>query len=481
MVDFSRVRDEPLSNYRYFSPELRHEAFLRERVFWADAPNTLTGDDWAAVRQCLVRGGSVLFEVPQSQMILTLGYTDAMWYVWQMNHTSGTSIASQIGKWRKKHSRLELLLPEMSEPDALQVFIDGTPLTTWTPIDHQPTPNSKGQQPQPPAVRLSIPSHFNQIAILSVCMGLSWPWVGSVFSPVGIWGGVPIISPPKGAGGREQLRMYGWIHRAGLQGERLKLSTNFSADEWTAGGNTTSGANAWRDGLPLWSQVEVSVDEPIDLVKGRYSLVLFDDANASSLSLVGGAAAAPLPSLYKGFVYINGRPLGRYWRIKNPPAPATSGRRSRRQHHEAPKCPDWEWSPVNPHCRVGAGELSQQRLHIPADWLRQGPNVLVLVDEWGRLPTSIAVVHEQADGTDIPLTVGPTDDPLPWEGGELFIRLSARWRIEQQRAMLVVCVGAVLCVLLAVWVVVGDWARKKVLHWQIAEELRQLGIITSDE
>jgi len=69
--------------------------------------------------------------------------------------------------------------------------------------------------------------------------------------------------------------------------------------------------------------------------------------------------------LRKGFLWVNGQCLGRYWKC-----PAIEASYARYTNH--------------PHLiNTGHGQPTQQLYHVPPDWLREGENVVVVLAEQG--------------------------------------------------------------------------------------------------
>jgi len=139
----------------------------------------------------------------------------------------------------------------------------------------------------------------------------------------------------------------GWISQIGLQGEFYRL--------WTPEGSKKVSWNTNpQQGLytPLvWWKATF----PTPPGKGPLSLTM------------NGAG--------KGFIYINGNGVGRFWNI-------TAG-------GSCPPCSQIEEhcdyrGAYNPgRCRCDCGEASQSVYKIPRGWLSTGDNVLVMVEELG--------------------------------------------------------------------------------------------------
>lgn len=78
----------------------------------------------------------------------------------------------------------------------------------------------------------------------------------------------------------------------------------------------------------------------------------------------------------KGFVWINGRGLGRYWLI------GASGSCSQCDYRG-------NYNPDN--CRVGCGRPSQNLYHIPDDWVEPNNNLLIIFEEIGGNPSNVII------------------------------------------------------------------------------------------
>lgn len=78
----------------------------------------------------------------------------------------------------------------------------------------------------------------------------------------------------------------------------------------------------------------------------------------------------------KGFIWVNGRGLGRYWMIN---ATGTCSQCDYRGAFDPKKC------------RVGCNSPSQSLYHIPEDWMKPHNNLLIIFEEVGGDPTSISI------------------------------------------------------------------------------------------
>lgn len=141
----------------------------------------------------------------------------------------------------------------------------------------------------------------------------------------------------------------GWTHQIGLKGESLQVWTSAGGNKVTWNSNTGAGLGKQ---LTWW----------------RTSFSTPSGSSPLALDMTG---------VGKGFAYINGHGLGRYWNI------IASG--------NCPLCSD-----IDKHCdyrgAYGPGQCqcdcgipSQRYYHVPRDWLAPGTgtNNLVILDELG--------------------------------------------------------------------------------------------------
>lgn len=194
----------------------------------------------------------------------------------------------------------------------------------------------------PAQVRLNLPSGSYSLDILTQTVGLAN--YGAHYEDItrGIAGGkvyldnIDITSPSGG-----------WIHQVGLKGESLQVWNNPNVVNWNT--NAQQGLNR---PLTWWF------------------------AQFPTPSGTGGLAL-DITGLGKGFVYVNGHGVGRYWNI------TASG--------SCPSCATIDancnykgtYSPGR--CVCDCGVPSQQYYHIPRDWLAAvgSQNNLILIEEVG--------------------------------------------------------------------------------------------------
>lgn len=147
-----------------------------------------------------------------------------------------------------------------------------------------------------------------------------------------------------------------WIHKIGLQGERLNLykGDGLNSANWVSASEPPKGEPlTWYKAL-----VETpSGNEPIGL---------------------------DMIHMGKGMAWLNGEEIGRYWPRKSP-------------KHEA--CVDHcdyrgKFSPNK--CSTGCGEPTQRWYHVPRSWFKPTGNMLVIFEETGGDPTQIRFSKRKA-------------------------------------------------------------------------------------
>ena len=169
----------------------------------------------------------------------------------------------------------------------------------------------------------------HRIDLLAAAVGMikgDWQIASPMnFERKGIWEGVLLNGVP----------LRNWTMRPGLVGEQHELPTRQSGVAWRA----------------------VTESRPLRWYKGRMAV---------PAGLLGGSTVFRLDAsgLGKGMIWVNGRAVGRHWLIQ-----ATS--------------PPWLAESVN-----STGKLSQQYYHIPADWLRQS-NEIVILEEQAASPATV--------------------------------------------------------------------------------------------
>ncbi|HEX2950762.1 MAG TPA: beta-galactosidase [Armatimonadota bacterium] len=141
-----------------------------------------------------------------------------------------------------------------------------------------------------------------------------------------------------------------WQFSAGTWGERVKL---FDPD--------VAPLAAWQDvsevGTPLrWYRGTVQLDKELT-------------DNAPWALYIG--------KLFKGTIWVNGLCLGRYWQQPSPAEPFDFPFSDGRITHD------------------GYGEPPQEYYLIPNDWLHQGENTLIILEERGKKPTDVCLVRRK--------------------------------------------------------------------------------------
>lgn len=147
-----------------------------------------------------------------------------------------------------------------------------------------------------------------------------------------------------------------WYHQAGTKGEALRV---FAPD----GARNVS----WIPGRML--------NRPMTWYRAYFG------TPAGSLPL-----AVDLSTMNKGFVFVNGHNLGRYWVSQIAPM------------GDCDTC-DYRGPHTQTRCQQGCGRPSQRWYHLPRDWLHDDgtPNLLVLFEEIGSDPDGVSLVTRETD------------------------------------------------------------------------------------
>ncbi|KJE94952.1 beta-D-galactosidase [Capsaspora owczarzaki ATCC 30864] len=192
---------------------------------------------------------------------------------------------------------------------------------------------------------VSLVAGPNTIDILSLTMGLDNG--GDILSEYncGLLGGVYL--------GSVNLTENGWWHQTGVVGERnaIFLPENLKKVAWTTPAVLNTGLTWYKSSfdVPRDSQAPLALD---------------------------------LTGMGKGYVWVNGHNLGRYW----PTILATNW--------PCDVC-DYRGTYDAPHCKQGCNMPSQTHYHVPREWLQAENNVLVLLEEMGGNPSKIALVERE--------------------------------------------------------------------------------------
>jgi len=140
----------------------------------------------------------------------------------------------------------------------------------------------------------------------------------------------------------------GWTHQVGLQGEAYQLY------QQSGQGKVTWNTNYAKDKPLTW--YKTNFDIPADVYSS------------------GAPLALDLSSTSKGFVWVNGYNLGRYY-----PIAIADG--------NCQQC-DYRGSFNPDKCREGCGMPSQNWYHVPREYVNQTNNLLVLLEEIGGDPAA---------------------------------------------------------------------------------------------
>lgn len=138
-----------------------------------------------------------------------------------------------------------------------------------------------------------------------------------------------------------------WTHHAGLLGEEDRLHVS-SKVIWNSGVNAS----------------------PAVWLKAKFDVQSMESPLAIDLS-----------SMSKGFAWINGKGLGRYWNIASKRKACT------------PCSYKGAYSPFK--CHTGCGEVSQRFYHVPRGWVKSSGNTLVLFEELGGDISQVKLVHRE--------------------------------------------------------------------------------------
>eukprot|EP00850_Spirogloea_muscicola_P009760 SM000055S18294 [mRNA] locus=s55:671953:676998:+ [translate_table: standard] len=291
------------------------------------------------------------------QLHLTRDTTDYLWYTTELE---GVTVEEGGGDCL-------LTVDGLSAANAMHLFVNG-----------RLAGSAVGSARRSFSIRLE--NGTNRIAILSMTVGI-WNY-GAKFDELeaGVRGKVRVVGLPLGP---IDLTASPWRHQVGLLGEKDRL---YSTKE---GANVTWSKNASEASDRPLTWLRAHFDEPV----GNHPLML------------------DLGSMGKGFAWVNGHGLGRYW----PSIIAEST--------DCPKTCDYRGPYDFNKCKWGCGEPTQRWYHVPREWLRRSGNVLVLFEEMGGDPTLISLAVRAPGSVSVPLdnallcrpeeAVEPLQDELP--------------------------------------------------------------------
>jgi len=231
-----------------------------------------------------------------------------------------------------------------------QLFATGGPATLITPANDFAIVFLDGQlqgtlrSGNPGTIRINSQVGTSKLSVLTQTIGLKNYGPHYEQMTCGVAGGKVVISD---AHGTREITNNGWKHQVGLKGQSLQLWTKEGENRVSWSTNVQAGL-----GQPLtwW---KATFDTP----EGQHPLA-FD-----------------FKGLSKGFAYVNGNGIGRYWNIT-----ASGGCPACNSAHDC----DYRGEYNPERCRCDCGLPTQQFYHVPRDWLNpRGQNTLVIIDELG--------------------------------------------------------------------------------------------------
>jgi len=176
------------------------------------------------------------------------------------------------------------------------------------------------------------------IGLINFGMSLE-QWSRGIFTPITLNG--------------QDISNHTWVHQVGVLGEYLQLYTSEGASKVS------------------WNNNNSGINKPITWYKTSFDLPTnFNAQTPLVLDLAG---------LGKGYTFINGNNIGRYYLITG------NG-----------DCGNCSYiGSYNPYggCQINCGEPSQRYYHVPWSYLQQTNNLLVLFEENGGDPTNISLLQ----------------------------------------------------------------------------------------
>ncbi|KAI9192258.1 hypothetical protein LWI28_020101 [Acer negundo] len=190
----------------------------------------------------------------------------------------------------------------------------------------------------------------NQIALLSATVGLQN--YGPMFDLIqsGIPGPVEIVGRKGDERVVKDLSAHKWSYKVGLRGLDDKL---FNSDS---------------DNLTNWLSEELPNNKRMTWYKTTFKAPLGSDSVVLDLLGMG-----------KGFAWVNGHNIGRYW----------PSYMAQEDGCITGSC-DYRGSYDNNKCLTGCGEPSQRYYHVPRSFMDKDVNTLVLLEEFGGNPSHVS-------------------------------------------------------------------------------------------
>ncbi|XP_047315226.1 beta-galactosidase 10-like [Impatiens glandulifera] len=200
---------------------------------------------------------------------------------------------------------------------------------------------------------ISLKHGKNEIALLSMTVGMqsggpSYDWVGAGLTSVQISFG----------NGTKDLSAYDWSYKIGLEGEHLGI-------------HNPDGSNNVK-----WVPTS---DPPKEQPLTWYKAVVDAPPGEDPIGL-------DMIHMGKGFAWLNGEHIGRYWPI-----------RSSTNEVCVQQC-DYRGTFFYDKCMTGCGEPTQRWYHIPRSWFKPTGNVLIIFEEKGGDPTMIRFSRRKTSG-----------------------------------------------------------------------------------
>ncbi|KAH7670362.1 Beta-galactosidase protein [Dioscorea alata] len=259
---------------------------------------------------------------------VTKDTSDYLWYITSVNIS-----AEDVLYWKEKG--ILPLLKINSMRDVVRIFVNGelagSKVGHWLRLEQH----------------VQLVEGDNQLALLSETVGLQN--YGAFIEKDGAGFRGPIKLTGFRNYGSLDLTKFLWTYQVGLKGEAAKY---YAPEE------------------------QENVDW-VDLQLGAPSAFIwyktyFDAPEGSD------PVAIDLGSMGKGFAWINGHGLGRYWSLVAP----KSG---------CPKTCDYRGTYKESKCVTNCGQLTQSWYHIPREWLQDSNNLLVIFEETGGNPLKISL------------------------------------------------------------------------------------------
>ncbi|KAJ0972667.1 hypothetical protein J5N97_020626 [Dioscorea zingiberensis] len=286
---------------------------------------------WMAFKELIGLWNKNSFSAPGilEHLNVTKDTSDYLWYITSVNIS-----AEDVFYWKEKG--VLPLLKINSMRDVVRVFVNGelagTKVGHWLQLE-QPVRLVEGD---------------NHLVLLSETVGLQNYGAFLEKDGAGFKGSIKLTGFKNY--GSLDLTNFLWTYQVGLKGEAAKY---YAPEE---------------QGNVDWADLQLDAIQSAFMWYKTY----FDAPKGSD------PVAIDLGSMGKGFAWVNGHGIGRYWSLIAPEDGCSKNCDYRGTYNEN-------------KCMTNCGQLTQSWYHIPREWLHDSNNLLVIFEETGGNPLKVSL------------------------------------------------------------------------------------------